>query len=110
MRTVLSFQAWTLEPGGLRDPRHWEWARNGQPHHSVTVTAVTVDPPLAEADFAVADDVKQGFEARRARKLDGAPGVRPDAPPVEVAPGVVQLPGAWNWSALTTAVDKALRP
>ncbi|NNC04644.1 hypothetical protein HJC10_17545 [Corallococcus exiguus] len=96
VRTVLSFQAWTLEPGGLRYPRHWEWARNGQPHHSVTVTAVTVDPPLADADFAVADDVKQGFEARRARKLDEAPVVRPEAPPVEVAPGVVQLPGAWN--------------
>lgn len=96
VRTVLSFQAWTLEPGGLRYPRHWEWARNGQAHHSVTVTAVTVDPPLADADFAVADDVKQGFEARRAKKLDEAPVVRPEAPPVEVAPGVVQLPGAWN--------------
>ncbi|NOK17283.1 hypothetical protein [Corallococcus carmarthensis] len=96
VRTVLSFQAWALEPGGLRYPRHWEWARNGQPHHSVTVTAVTVDPPLADADFTVTDDVKQGFEARRARKLDDTPVLRPDAPPVELAPGVVQLPGAWN--------------
>ncbi|WP_338265650.1 hypothetical protein [Corallococcus caeni] len=96
VRTVLSFQAWSLESGGLRYPRHWEWARNGQPHHSVTVTAVTVDPPLTDADFAVAEDVKQGFEARRARKLDDTPALRPDAPPVELAPGVVQLPGAWN--------------
>ncbi|TSC22899.1 hypothetical protein [Corallococcus sp. Z5C101001] len=96
VRTVLSFQSWTLEPGGLRYPRHWEWARNGQPDHSVTVTAVTVDPPLRDEDFTVPDDVKQGFEARRARKLEDMPVTRAETPPVEVSSGVVQLPGAWN--------------
>ncbi|RKH57242.1 MBL fold metallo-hydrolase [Corallococcus llansteffanensis] len=93
VRTGLSFQAWSLEPGGLRYPRQWDWERQGQTYHSLTLTAVTVDPPFTDADFAVPEDVKQGFEARRARKLEDAPVTRPDAPPVELAPGVVQLTG-----------------
>ncbi|MFP2931939.1 MBL fold metallo-hydrolase [Pyxidicoccus sp. 3LG] len=96
VRTRLSFQAWSLEPGGLRYPRHWEWERNGHAYHSFTVTALELDAPLSDADFHIPDDVRKGFEARRKASADDLPLGRPDRPAVELAPGVVHLPGAWD--------------
>ncbi|MBU8898404.1 MBL fold metallo-hydrolase [Corallococcus sp. M34] len=96
VRTVLTLQSWSLEPGGLRYPRAWDWERNGVAYHSQTVTAVTLEAPLDEKDFALPEAVTKGFAERASRTLEGmAPGL-PGSAPIEVAPGVVQLPGRWN--------------
>ncbi|WP_164013263.1 hypothetical protein [Pyxidicoccus trucidator] len=96
VRTRLSFQSWSLEPGGLRYPRNWEWERNGHGYHAFTVTALELDPKVSDADFAIPDDVRKGFEARRHTTADATPLGRPDRPAVELAPGVVHLPGPWD--------------
>jgi hypothetical protein len=96
VRTRLSFQSWSLEPGGLRYPRHWAWERNGQPYHSFTVTALELDPKLSDADFAIPADVRQAFEARRQATVDTTPLGHPARQPAELAPGVVHLPGRWD--------------
>jgi hypothetical protein len=90
------FQAWSLEPGGLRHPRHWEWERKGQAYHSFTVTRLELAPKVSEEDFAIPEDVKKGFAARGRMTADDLPLGRPDRPAVELAPGVVHLPGAWD--------------
>jgi hypothetical protein len=96
VRTRLFFQAWSLEPGGLRYPRQWEWERNGTPYHAFTVTALELEPKRSDADFAIPEDVRKGFEARRQSTADGMPLGRPDRPAAELAPGVVHLPGPWD--------------
>lgn len=96
VRTRILFQAWSLEPGGLLYPHQWDRERNGQLVQSFTVTNVTLNAPLSEADFTLPDDVKKGFAARKATKLEELPLVRPGTPPVELAPGVVQFAGSWN--------------
>ncbi|RKH13620.1 hypothetical protein D7V97_05235 [Corallococcus sp. CA053C] len=96
VRTLLSFQSWSLEAGGLRYPRSWDWERNGQAYHSQVVTAVALNPPMKEGDFALSEDVKKVFEARGAKPFESMPLGRPDAPPVELVEGVLQIPGRWN--------------
>ncbi|TQF12560.1 hypothetical protein FJV41_28470 [Myxococcus llanfairpwllgwyngyllgogerychwyrndrobwllllantysiliogogogochensis] len=96
VRTRLSFQSWSLESGGLRYPRHWEWERNGNAYHSFTVTRLELEPKLSESDFSIPEDVRKGFAARSKTTAETAPLGRPDRPAVELVPGVVHLPGAWD--------------
>ncbi|WP_338864835.1 MBL fold metallo-hydrolase [Myxococcus stipitatus] len=96
VRTRLSFQSWTLEQGGLRYPRHWEWERNGGSYHAFTVTRLELDAQLAETDFALPDTVKQSFAARSKSTIEDRPLGRPDRPATELVPGVVHIPGAWD--------------
>jgi len=96
VRTRLSFQSWSLESGGLRYPRHWEWERNGNAYHSFTVTRLELEPTLTESDFVIPEDVRKGFATRSKMTAETAPLGRPDRPAVELVPGVVHLPGAWD--------------
>jgi len=96
-RTYLSF--WSLEPGGLRYPHQWDVEWRGMPAESFTVLAF--DPAAAAADdsFAITPQARQAYQAlasagARTLALGEIPG-RPRRDPVEVAPGVVVLPGMW---------------
>ncbi|MCP3099909.1 hypothetical protein LZ198_13620 [Myxococcus sp. K15C18031901] len=94
--TRLTFQSWSLEPGGLRYPRHWSWARNGNEYHAFTVTGLELPPQVSDTDFAIPEDVRKGFAARGQLTVESLPLGRPDKPAVELVPGVVLIPGRWN--------------
>ncbi|QSQ24418.1 MBL fold metallo-hydrolase [Pyxidicoccus parkwayensis] len=96
VRTRLFFQSWSLEAGGLRYPRNWEWQRNDTTYHSFTVTALELEPKVSDADFAIPDDVRKAFAARGGLTVEDLPLGRPDRPAVELAPGVVHIPGRWD--------------
>ncbi|MCP3140624.1 MBL fold metallo-hydrolase [Pyxidicoccus xibeiensis] len=96
VKTRLFFQSWSLEPGGLRYPRHWEWERNGHSYHSFTVTKLELDVPVSDADLAIPEDVRKAFDARRTATADDLPLGHPSRPAAELAPGVVHLPGRWD--------------
>jgi hypothetical protein len=96
VRTRLFFQSWSLEAGGLRYPRNWEWQRNDTTYHAFTVTALEVGAKASDADFALSDDVRKAFAARRDMTVDDTPLGHPSRPAVELAPGVVHLPGRWD--------------
>lgn len=93
-RTYLSF--WTLESGGLRLPRQLDVERNDQPYRSFTATKLTVNAPLDDAAFVVSDEVRKAFAARPAVKIDDLPLGVPDRPAVELASGIVKIPGRWD--------------
>lgn len=95
IRTYL--QGWTLEPGGLLYPHHWQEERSGVPYHLFTVSTVGFDVPLEEAALTLPDEVRKAYAARAQQTADTLPlGGRKGEGPAELAPGVVQLPGLWN--------------
>ncbi len=90
-----SFSLWMLEKNGVRLPRTvlTEWS--GFPVRSATIDEIEFNVATPDADFAIPDDVKQAFAARR-RAIDDLPLGRPDTPPQEIAPGITQIRGAWD--------------
>ena len=91
----VTFGVWTLEPGGTRYPRLWEYSNGGQPDGRLDITRVRINPTVAAADFEVPDDVRQRLIVGRRRVAD-APLGSPTRPAKELAPGVVHVPGSWD--------------
>jgi hypothetical protein len=93
--TRVSFAGWTLEANGVHFPRHSIVERNGMLEYAWDTTAVSFNPKISEADFAIPEEVRQGF-AKRPRTVDETPLGSAASPARELAPGVLQIPGAWN--------------
>lgn len=84
---------WALEANGLRYPRQWDVSRNGQPYLSRLITDLTFDAPAPPDSFAISDEVRAAFVARRDAPIMLAP---PNRPAQEVAPGVWTIPGMFT--------------
>jgi hypothetical protein len=93
--TRATFTTWLLEPNGLRLPRQWTYQINGQPEHTLTVNEINFHPSVPDNALTFPDDVKSVFMARRTL-IDDLPLGRPNAPAIQVAPGIVQIPASWN--------------
>jgi len=92
MRTYFSF--WWLGERGIRLPLQSDVYRNGLPDTTALASSVAVDKPLPEADMAIPDDIRAKFAVvARAAATPQAPVLQA---PVEAAPGVFLIPGAWN--------------
>jgi hypothetical protein len=94
--TRIYLSLWMLEPGGLRYPHQWNVERNGTPYQEFTVTSLSQNPPSAADSFSVPATVIKAYEAIGRRAIDDIPLGRPNTPPVEIAPGVIQILGNWN--------------
>jgi hypothetical protein len=97
-RTYLSM--WSLEPGGLSYPHQWDVEWRGLPAESFTVLTLDLAPAVSDDSFAITPEARQAF----ARMAAAPPAVaaigevgsgRPRREPVEVAPGIIVLPGRW---------------
>ncbi|HET7370826.1 MAG TPA: hypothetical protein VFK45_08310 [Gammaproteobacteria bacterium] len=93
--TRVTYGLWSLLPDGLRYPRFWSVERNGQPAMSRTIAAIHLNPAIDDSAFDIPDDVRAAY-ANRARTIDALPLGSAKRPPQDVAPGVVQIAGAWN--------------
>jgi hypothetical protein len=89
------FSNWELH-GGVRYPMQWDEERNGQPYRSLTVTSVAFDGAADPVAFAISKEVRAAFAAAGAEWIENMPLGRPGRPAVELAPGIVQIPGWWN--------------
>lgn len=96
VKTRIYFSLWTLEPGGIRYPRQWDVERNGTPYQTFTVTSLTLNPPLSADMFAIPEEVRNAYESGARRMINDLPLGLPNSPAVEIAAGVVQIPGRWN--------------
>jgi len=94
--TRIYLSLWMLEPGGLRYPRQWDVERNGTPYQAFTVTSLSLNPAPAAESFSISAAVRKAYEANSRRTIDDLPLGRPNTPPAELAPGVVQILGSWN--------------
>jgi hypothetical protein len=104
------FSMWEVQPGGVRYPRQWDVQWNGYPSRSFSVTKVDLAAAAPDDSFAVTPQVREAYtraaaapDARRVRLGEGFPG-RPAEPAVNVADGVVVLPGRW-YAALVRQAD-----
>lgn len=89
------FSMWTIEQG-LRFPRQTDRFWNGTPRGSETVTAVSLDASSPPDAFAIPDEVREAFDPSPPPRVASLTlGQRGDGPK-DVAPGVVQLTGAWS--------------
>jgi hypothetical protein len=91
----VTFGIWTLERGGLRLPRLWDFSTAGQPDGTVEITGVGTNPAIVAADFAVPDDLRQSAMVNR-RPVSDAPLGSTDRPAKELASGIVHVPGSWD--------------
>ena len=93
-RTFFSF--WTLESNGLHYPQQWDVYRNNQPLRSLTISQLEINPKIPADAFSIPGDVRKGFIARGAMKINDLSLGLPNAPAKEIAPDFVQIPGRWN--------------
>lgn len=96
VRTRVYLSLWTLEPGGIRYPRQWDIERNGIPYRSFTVTSLALNPQFDANSFLILAEVKTAYESTASRTIEDTRLGQPNRPAVEIAPGVIQVPGPWN--------------
>src|SRR5262245_4958136 len=94
--TRIAWSFWDLRPGGLFYPMQWDVERGGRPWRAFTIAKLEPGVALNADAFAVPDSEKQAFAARGALALDERPLGDPSRPTVELAPGVVVIPGSWG--------------
>lgn len=99
----LVFGMWALEPDGLRYPRQWSLTMDGMEDSDVSITSLTVNPPLQDTVLSIPDDVLKDSLAHQ-RKVDDAPlGYAGSGPAAELVPGVLHIPAAWNVNLIRQA-------
>ncbi len=91
----VTFGIWTVETGGLRFPRLWDFSTGGQPDGTVEITRVKVNPGVAPDDFAIPADLRQSAIVNR-KPVTDAPFGSSRRPAQELAPGIFQVPGSWD--------------
>src|SRR4029450_7410176 len=86
---------WDLRPGGLFYPIQWDIERGGRPWRALTITKL--EPGFAPSGdaYSIPDSQKEAF-TKRDVPLDDLPLGNPKRPAVELAPGVVVIPGSWS--------------
>jgi len=92
-RTVYS--NWTLEPGGIHYPHQSDVTRNSYTLKSFTVTNLKINVPVDANQFEISDDAKKQFAAGQ-YNAEEMPLGNPKNPAVELAPGIINIPGNWG--------------
>lgn len=91
----ITFTFWQLEPGGVRYPRQWNSDLNGQPDWMWTINELSINPAETESNrFTIDSQIRTAPQSRGS--LDEWPLGLKNAPPTEIAPGIVQVRGFWN--------------
>lgn len=98
--TRIEWGGWTVEPNGVRYPRSWSLAINGQVERTVMIDRVEFNPSLDEAAFAISAELAD--KARAARRPVAAIAFSA-AKAIEVVPGITVMPGPWYVAEVRTA-------
>ena len=93
--TRLYYSLWWLGPAGIHYPLQWDFFRNDLPDHFFTITRIATNVTFPADTFAVSADERAAYEKRRG-SLDDRPLGIAGQPAVELAAGIVHIPGAWN--------------
>lgn len=95
VKTRIYLSLWTLESNGIRYPRQWDVERNSTPYQTFTVTSLTLNPSLNADLFVIPAEVRNAYQSSARRIINDVPLGLPNSPAVEIAPGVIQIPGHW---------------
>jgi hypothetical protein len=94
--TRVSYSYWSLRPGGLIYPLQWDVERGGRPWRALTITTLEPGAALSSDDFAIPQSERDAFASRGDQPLNDLLLGSPTRPAVELAPGVVVIPGSWG--------------
>lgn len=97
--TRLRFENWSLRPNGLRVPSQWSYVRNGLPDQTWELGTLELGAHPDPATWNLADALRDEI-ARLPIDVDSIPLGSPQSPPVEIAPGVIRIPGRWDVTLL----------
>ncbi|MGH8201013.1 MAG: hypothetical protein ACREVO_11755 [Steroidobacteraceae bacterium] len=97
--TRISYGMWSLERDGLRYPRQWTIERNGLPDSDVSITSLTVNPPLVPGELDIPRQARKEVLKHRHTIAEVPLGI-PGQPATEIDSGVILIPGAWNVSLI----------
>jgi hypothetical protein len=95
IREQVKFGIWTIEEGGFRFPRLWDFTTGGESDGTIEITRVRRNPAVAAAEFSIPDDLRLSAIVNRRRVTDTPLG-SPQRPARELAPGIVHVPGSWD--------------
>jgi hypothetical protein len=93
--TRVSWTFWELERGGVRYPRQWDAESNGRPNWTMTINEWTINPETKDDTFAIPAETAAAIRGRNL-SIEELPLGNVNAPAIEVAPGILQVPGSWN--------------
>ena len=70
---------------------------NGMPDQILTISKLELDAPLPKADLTIPARIKAKFQPdAQPRDLEKAQLGNPAQPAIDLAPGIVFIPGSWN--------------
>ena len=93
--TRVTYGYWMLERGGLHYPRAWTAESNGQPDWTWMINELTLDPVVTDEQLSIPQSVRTQFAQQKLTLDEWALPTSPQAV-MQLAPGVVQVAGAWN--------------
>lgn len=93
--TRITFDNWFLQPNGLRVPVQWSYRSNGLPERNVEIATLSINPEVPASTWTLPTSMVKTLRDH-AFTIDRLPLGSTKQPAVEIAPGIVQIPGAWN--------------
>lgn len=99
------YTLWTLEPGGIRYPRQWDIVRNGYPLESFTITKLAFDATVDQSKLQIPLEVQQSFDGNPRVKISDWELGLTSRPAVEIAPGIIKIPGRWDVALIDQGDD-----
>ncbi len=90
--TRIYYSFWWLQ-NGIHYPLQADIVRNGLPDRTITITKLEFNPSVPTDEFAISAETRAAFAPRAQRTADDR---SPGEKTVELAPGIVLIPGAWN--------------
>lgn len=95
VNTHISFDNWFLQSDGLRVPVQWSYRRNGLPERNVEIATLDINPKVPTSTWALPAPMVEALRDHTFT-IDNLPLGSTKQPAVEIVPGIVQIPGAWN--------------
>jgi len=87
-----TFSYWEIQPGGVHLPLQYDIAVNGYPYRGFGITDMEINPEFPEEPFTASEQARKSFVPR---KVADFPLGLQDKPAIEVAPGLINIPGSW---------------
>ncbi len=93
--TTITYNAWSLEKYGISYPREWTYTRLGLPDMQQFIVALQLNPAVDQKALALPAAMQTKMHG--VVPVNDQPlGTHGDGKPHELAPGILEYPGAWN--------------
>ncbi len=94
--TRITYNGWALEGNGIVYPREWSFERVGLPDTRLSIVSLHFNRPVDQQTISVTPEIYDAHHGKL-RKIEDIPlGYAGDGKPLQIAPGILRIPGGWN--------------